>query len=126
MIKEDRDILFDELCNDFSSVEAGVRLHVWNSLDVYKFGLINIMQHDQIVRAINRNLDLFISDLKDNDSYEVLDNVLKDFEIIESVTRKRFLGFLWYCKKLESRKIDVVSHNPNTTIKNVSYTKIVQ
>lgn len=83
MIKEDRDILFDELCNDFSSVEAGVRLHVWNSLDVYKFGLINIMQHDQIVRAINRNLDLFISDLKDNDSYEVLDNVLKDFEIIE-------------------------------------------
>ena len=83
MIKEDRDILFDELCNDFSSVEAGVRLHVWNSLDVYKFVLINIMQHDQIVRAINRNLDLFVGDLKDNDSYEVLDNVLKDFEIIE-------------------------------------------
>ena len=50
----------------------------------------------------------------------------EDLEIIESVTRKRFLGFLWYCKKLESRKIDVVSHNPNTTIKNVSYTKIVQ
>ena len=50
----------------------------------------------------------------------------EDLEIIESVTRKRFLGFLWYCEKLESRKIDVVSHNPNTTIKNVSYTKIVQ
>ena len=50
----------------------------------------------------------------------------EDLEIIESVTRRRFLGFLWYCKKLESRKIDVVSHNPNTTIKNVSYTKIVQ
>ena len=50
----------------------------------------------------------------------------EDLEIIESVTRKRFLGFLWYCKKLESRKIDVVSRNPNTTIKNVSYTKIVQ
>ena len=50
----------------------------------------------------------------------------EDLEIIESVTRKRFLGFLWYRKKLESRKIDVVSHNPNTTIKNVSYTKIVQ
>lgn len=50
----------------------------------------------------------------------------EDLEIIESVTRKRFLGFLWYCKKLESRKVDVVSHNPNTTIKNVSYTKIVQ
>lgn len=50
----------------------------------------------------------------------------EDLEIIESVTRKRFLGFLWYCKKLESRKVDVVSKNPNTTIKNVSYTKIVQ
>lgn len=50
----------------------------------------------------------------------------EDLEIIESVTRRRFLGFLWYCKKLESRKIDVVSKNPNTTIKNVSYTKIVQ
>ena len=50
----------------------------------------------------------------------------EDLDIIESVTRKRFLGFLWYCKKLESRKVDVVSHNPNTTIKNVSYTRIVQ
>lgn len=50
----------------------------------------------------------------------------EDLEVIESVTRKRFLGFLWYCKKLESSKVDVVSHNPNTTIKNVSYTKIVQ
>ena len=50
----------------------------------------------------------------------------EDLEIIESITRRRFLGFLWYCKKLESRKVDVVSKNPNTTIKNVSYTKIVQ
>lgn len=50
----------------------------------------------------------------------------EDLEIIESITRKRFLGFLWYCKKLESKKVDVVSKNPNTTIKNVSYTKIVQ
>lgn len=50
----------------------------------------------------------------------------EDLEVIESVTRKRFLGFLWYCKRLESRKVDVVSHNPNTTIKNVSYTKIAQ
>lgn len=50
----------------------------------------------------------------------------EDLKIVESVTRKRFLGFLWYCKKLESRKVDVVSYNPNTTIENVSYTKIVQ
>ena len=50
----------------------------------------------------------------------------EDLEIVESITRRRFLGFLWYCKKLESRKVDVVSHNPNTTIKNVSYTRIVQ
>ncbi len=50
----------------------------------------------------------------------------EDLKIVESITRKRFLGFLWYCKKLESRKVDVVSYNPNTTIKNISYTKIVQ
>lgn len=50
----------------------------------------------------------------------------EDLEIVESVTRKRFLGFLWYCKKLESRKVDVVSRDPNTTIKNVSYTRIVR
>ena len=61
-----------------------------------------------------------------NDTMQVNITNREDLEIIESVTRKRFLGFLWYCKKLESRKIDVVSHNPNTTIKNVSYTKIVQ
>ena len=61
-----------------------------------------------------------------NDTMQVNITNREDLEIIESVTRKRFLGFLWYCKKLESRKIDVVSHNPNTTIKNVSYTKTVQ
>ena len=60
------------------------------------------------------------------DSMQVSITNREDLEIIESVTRRRFLGFLWYCKKLESRKVDVVSKNPNTTIKNVSYTKIVQ
>lgn len=50
----------------------------------------------------------------------------EDLDIVESVTRKRFLNFLWYRKKLESRKVDVVSRNPNTTVKNVSYTKIVR
>ena len=62
--------------------------------------------------------------LKDTMQVNIINR--EDLEIIESITRKRFLGFLWYCKKLESRKVDVVSHNPNTTIKNVSYTKIVQ
>lgn len=61
-----------------------------------------------------------------NDTMQVSITNREDLEIIESVTRKRFLGFLWYCKKLESRKVDVVSKNPNTTIKNVSYTRIVQ
>lgn len=36
--------------------------------------------------------------------------------IAESVKYKRFLGFLWRTKRVKSRKIDVVSKNPHTTI----------
>lgn len=50
----------------------------------------------------------------------------EDLEIVSSVTRKRFLGFLWYRRKIEGRQIDVVSRNPNTTITNVSYIELVK
>lgn len=36
--------------------------------------------------------------------------------VIESVKRKRFLGFLWKTKKIKDRYIDVLSRNPNTII----------
>lgn len=46
--------------------------------------------------------------------------------IIESVERKRFLGFLWRTKKVKSRSVDVVSKNPYTEIMGVESIQISQ
>ena len=97
---ETRDTILVAVHDTVSGIATFNYTSTWTDLS----GTIDIVKDTMQVNIINR----------------------EDLEIIESVTRKRFLGFLWYCKKLESRKIDVVSHNPNTTIKNVSYTKIVQ
>lgn len=43
--------------------------------------------------------------------------------IVNHVKQKRFLGFLWYYGKKESR-VDVVSRNPNTKIQGVEYIEI--
>ncbi len=43
---------------------------------------------------------------------EVRDSLL----VVETVQRKRFLGFLWKTKRVKSRQIDVVSKNPYTEI----------
>lgn len=43
----------------------------------------------------------------------------ESLKVIESVKYKRFLGFLWRTHKIKSRKIDIVSENPNTSIINV-------
>ena len=92
---------------------------------------ILVVIHDTIPGIANFNYTSTWTDL--SGTIDMQQNTMQvnianreDLDIVESVTRKRFLGFLWYCKKLESRKVDVVSRNPNTTIKNVSYTKIVQ
>ena len=97
---ETRDTILVAVHDTVSGIATFNYTSTWTDLS----GTIDIVKDTMQVNIINR----------------------EDLEIIESVTRKRFLGFLWYCEKLESRKIDVVSHNPNTTIKNVSYTKIVQ
>lgn len=44
--------------------------------------------------------------------------------IVESVEYKRFLGFLWRTKRIKSRKVDIVSLNPNTVITNAEYKSI--
>lgn len=41
--------------------------------------------------------------------------------IAESVRYKRFLGFLWKTRQVKDRRVDVVSKNPHTEIKNVEY-----
>ena len=43
--------------------------------------------------------------------------------IVNHVKQKRFLGFLWYCGKKESR-VNVVSKNPSTKIQGVEYIEI--
>ncbi|GAB6119237.1 DUF6549 family protein [Dysgonomonas termitidis] len=43
--------------------------------------------------------------------------------VVNHVKQKRFLGFLWYYGKKESR-IDAVSKNPNTKIKGIEYIEI--
>ena len=44
--------------------------------------------------------------------------------IVESVEYKRFLGFLWRTRRIKSRKVDIVSLNPNTVITNAEYKSI--
>ena len=44
--------------------------------------------------------------------------------IAESIKYKRFLGFLWKTKRVEDRRIDVVSKNPHTEIKNIEHITI--
>lgn len=42
----------------------------------------------------------------------------------ETVKYKRFLGFLWKTKKIKDRRIDILSRNPHTEIKDVSFVRI--
>lgn len=44
--------------------------------------------------------------------------------IVESIKYKRFLGFLWKTKKIDTQTIDVLSRNPNTTILDASFERI--
>ena len=46
--------------------------------------------------------------------------------IVESVTYKRFLGFLWKTKRVKDRKIDAVSKNPYNHIQSLEKVQIVK
>lgn len=48
----------------------------------------------------------------------------ESLKIVETVTYKRFLGFLWKTSKIKNRQVDIVSENPNTTITNLDYVNI--
>ena len=45
-------------------------------------------------------------------------------KVVETVTYKRFLGFLWKTSKIKSRQIDIVSENPATQIINTEFISI--
>lgn len=48
----------------------------------------------------------------------------ESLKAIETVTYKRFLGFLWKTKRIKSRDLNIISENPATTITNVDYVLI--
>lgn len=45
----------------------------------------------------------------------------ESLKAIETITYKRFLGFLWKTKQIKSRDLNVISENPATTIMRVDY-----
>ena len=49
---------------------------------------------------------------------------IESLKIVESVTYKRFLGFLWKTSKIKSRQVDVISENPSTKIIKCEYVSI--
>ncbi len=52
----------------------------------------------------------------DKDSVDIQLQNRESLKVIETVTYKRFLGFLWKTNKIKSKQIDVISENPNTII----------
>lgn len=55
------------------------------------------------------------------DTIELQINNRESLKVVETVTYKRFLGFLWKTNKVKSRQVDIVSENPNTEIMNCEY-----
>lgn len=51
-------------------------------------------------------------------------NNRESLKVVETITYKRFLGFLWRTNKAKSRQVDVVSENPNTKITDCEYISI--
>lgn len=58
------------------------------------------------------------------DTIDLQINNRESLKVVETVTYKRFLGFLWKTSKVKSRQIDVVSENPNTEIVGCEYISI--
>lgn len=61
-----------------------------------------------------------------HDSIDIQIKNRESLKIVETVSYKRFLGFLWKTSKVKSRQVDIVSENPNTEITNCEYISIKQ
>ena len=59
-----------------------------------------------------------------HDSIDIQIKNRESLKIVETVSYKRFLGFLWKTSKVKSRQVDIVSENPNTEITNCEYISI--
>lgn len=78
----------------------------------------------QVLHVSDEWIDLhgIVADGAFDGTLEVRDSIY----IVESVTRKRFLGFLWRTKKVKARSVDVVSKNPYTEVMGVESILIEQ
>lgn len=86
---------------------------------------VDRIQRDTISRVAysDKWIDLDILIKKDGSfdgNIEASDNL----HVVETVTYKRFLGFLWRTAKVDKRMVKVVSESPYTAIKDVSYVEI--
>lgn len=50
----------------------------------------------------------------------------ESLKVVESVTYKRFLGFLWKTNKIKDRQVSIVSLNPNTVITDFEYVHLLE
>lgn len=60
------------------------------------------------------------------DSVGLQINNRESLKVVETVTYKRFLGFLWKTNKIKSRNVDVVSENPSTIITGLDYINVMK
>lgn len=92
----------------------------------------SIVYRDKIIRDTVKALDV-------SDEWIVLHGVIYDdgifdgtlevrdsLTIVETVKRKRFLGFLWRTKRIKSREVDVVNKNPYSQIVGLETIRIEQ
>lgn len=56
-----------------------------------------------------------------HDSIDIQIKNRESLKVVETVSYKRFLGFLWKTSKVKSKQVDIVSENPNTEITNCEY-----
>ena len=64
-------------------------------------------------------------DLK-KDTVHLQINNREALKVVETITYKHFLGFLWKTNRVKSRQVDIVSENPNTEIMSCEYISIKQ
>jgi hypothetical protein len=92
----------------------------------------SIVYRDKIIRDTVKALD--VSDewidlhgvIYDDGIFDGTLEVRDSLTIVETVQRKRFLGFLWHTKRIKSREVDVVNKNPYSQIVGLETIRIEQ
>ena len=107
-----------------SGLLAEISMKGRDTVTVYKTDSLYVLDTLNAFEFHDPWLD-FSGFLKDNQlkaEIQMRDSLL----IVESVTYKRFLGFLWKTKHIKDRKIDAVSRNPYNTIKSLECIEVSQ